>query len=334
MLTTLRLQDFQGYCDTTIAFHPQFNCIIGTGNSGKSSIARALDFLIYNEWDKSWVNYTANYCTVTATLANGIVLIRQKGEGVNKYTIQYPNGKSQKYESIDKTGIPEEISKAWQISPLAVDDKREIKLNLVSQGTGSILKTITSTGRAKLLGQLSGLDVLDSVGSNLALDRKRLITSSKLKEEELLKTENQLRQLTTVLSYRASLDQVKDNLTVVHEQCTKLQELRSLSTRMASWKQRHQLVKNELDHYKQLPTFQIPSMEYQLDRLARLRQLQSRITQYKSRHQNLVSRLNTVTQELQHTKVTYVAQLTSSQLCPTCYGPITQECVDKVLSTL
>ena len=122
-IAKVQLKNFQSHKDTFIELSPRFNCIIGAGHSGKSSLVRALGFLFYNDWHNCFARF-GEVAEVIATLENGTVITRIKGEGVNKVIV---NGVV--FENFGST-LPEEVSNALGITPLQIDADQFVKLNV------------------------------------------------------------------------------------------------------------------------------------------------------------------------------------------------------------
>ena len=72
MISRLTLTNFQGHSHTVVDFSKGFNCLVGSTNSGKSSILRALKFALCGEpWDKHFVRDGAEYAEIILEMSNG-----------------------------------------------------------------------------------------------------------------------------------------------------------------------------------------------------------------------------------------------------------------------
>jgi DNA repair protein SbcC/Rad50 len=333
MISTLRLQNFQSHHDSTIELDPHFSCLIGVGNVGKSAIIRALNLLFYNKWDKSWVTLGASYCVITATLVDGITLIRKKGNKVNEYTVVYPDGKTDKYENFG-ISIPSAIQNVLKIFAITLPGGEEIKLNLHSQFDSPLLKSVSPADKAKLFGQLSGLDILDSVSQEVTVDKKQAQSIIRLKEEEFNQISTKLASLSELPQLRQILEDLRSQIETVQTQDLLLQELQKLKQRIVQFKERYNYVSEQLKKYAFIGEFDTESVEQELNTLQQQKALQTRIQNWKGRQAQIQQKLHKVEEELTSTKQSYVDTLQQSGMCPTCKSAITSECLADVIKEL
>lgn len=332
MIASLRLQNFQGHLDSLLEFDPFFNCINGPGHQGKSSVSRALNFLFYNQWDSSWVNFSHLYCTLTLILAEGTTLVRKKGEKINEYTINYPNGTIQKYENFGTT-IPEEIQKVLKVYFVTLPGGDKLKLNASFQFGDPPLIDLSPASKARLFGKLTGLDTLDTIGRELVSDKRQLQTVSKVKEEELNVTKVKQLEYSKYISIRSRLDTLKEQIQMLGEQLHKVQQLRELKERITSWKTRQSTLQ---DRQQQIPsvTLDFTKVEQQVQRLARIHTLKDSIEGFKQRLMRNRQQIDGVGMELDSNKQEYVTYIRQVGVCPTCSTSVTDTCVEKILTEL
>lgn len=290
MIQSLRLINFQGHKDSTLEFDPFFNCIVGVGNAGKSSIIRALNLLLYNYWDKSWVTFGASYCTLVATLHNGTILTRKKGLKINEYSVTYPDNITQKFENFG-TAVPYEIQKVWNIFAVELPGGDKIKLNLHSQFDSSFLQSITSSNKAKLFGKLSGLDILDAVNQDVASDKKQAQTAIKTKEEELLLVQHKLLSFVGLPERRAEINEVGARLEVLQHQTARLQELQNLKQKLSYWETKYLSLTQRLKRYGSIDQVDTGSLESKLVQLQQITDLQNRVNCWKVQHREMTQKV-------------------------------------------
>lgn len=177
-IKSLTLRDFQSHEKSTFNFDKGLNVLVGVSNVGKSSISRALSLILFNAWDKSWVRFGARYCHVGLETSTGVLVVREKGEKVNKYILTLPeDGIPRTFESFG-TVVPEEIQKALNIHATHIDSTDTLNLNFAGQMDALFLLSQTGSYRAKVLGKLSGATYLDHAIHELNLE-KRQVTSKK-----------------------------------------------------------------------------------------------------------------------------------------------------------
>jgi len=169
-LSSLELFSFQSHEHSTIDFDPYFNCIVGKSRAGKSSIVRALGFLLYDIWDDAYIRHGAAYASVKATLSTGHKVERQKGPDINKIIVTDPDGKVRIFE---KFGIhsPPEVKAILQVFPVTIEEGYEINLNLSDQDDPSFLLSETAPMKTKYLNRLTGAHILDTALRSLNKDK-------------------------------------------------------------------------------------------------------------------------------------------------------------------
>lgn len=333
MFKSLELENFQSHTSSILEFDPHFNCIIGMGNHGKTVVIRALNLLLYNQWDSSWVTFGAPHCVVTGTLQSGTKLIRKKGKKINEYIISYPDGKTQKFENFG-TGVPEEVQKLTQVVPVELPSGDKVKLNLHAQFDPSFLQSITSTNKAKLFGKLSGLDVLDTVGQELSLDRRRAQTTANSKGDELVQLSAKLLKFAPLDQCASKVEDLKQQLSLVQHQADRLAALRTLKQKMQSWETRYKVSSSRVGRYAFLDSVDTSKTETSLDQVRQYTELKGRISKWKRSHEQLSQGLSEVNKQIGTKKLLYIDCLKREQICPTCKTQITEECLAEVLSEL
>lgn len=85
MFKKLHLQNFQSHEDTDIELS-KFTCFVGTTNSGKSALFRAVKFLLFDVFEKSFIRWGQKVCTVSGVF-NNVFVSRSRGHDINTLTI-------------------------------------------------------------------------------------------------------------------------------------------------------------------------------------------------------------------------------------------------------
>lgn len=76
----LKIKNFQSHHDTEIEFGPGINVITGTSDAGKTSILRAIMFVLYNNVDAGYQTLNSEFVEVSVYLSNGTVVTRKKNQ--------------------------------------------------------------------------------------------------------------------------------------------------------------------------------------------------------------------------------------------------------------
>lgn len=143
MIKSVKIQNFQSHEDTTINFAPGTTAIIGTSDSGKSAVIRALNWIRTNRpLGTSFINRTANSpCRVELTLdkdGQEVVIVRQKtSKDTGFYEI---NG--ERFKAL-RSDVPEPVLEALSLSDLNVQRQLDQHF-LVLDSPGRVAQVVNS----------------------------------------------------------------------------------------------------------------------------------------------------------------------------------------------
>lgn len=155
MIKSVRIQNFQGHEDTYIEFHPGVNVFIGQSDSGKSSVIRALEWVINNKPDgdafrSDWGGETLVTLEVDD---HKVTRVKGKGERANLYILD-----DQKFKAFNK-GVPDEIQQVININEINWQGQFDSPF-LLSRNAGEV---------ARQLNQVSNLSIIDTAISNASM---------------------------------------------------------------------------------------------------------------------------------------------------------------------
>lgn len=330
---TLILEDFQSHKNTVLDFHSGFNSIVGASNMGKTAITRALAFILYGEWDKSWVRHGAKFSRISLVLNNNTVIIREKGEKVNKYILQIPNQKEQIFENFG-TEIPEDIKNAFKVYKVQVDANEFLNLNFANQLDPLFLLSKTGSFKAKVIGKLSDAHYLDYALRELNKDKRALSSEKTIKESEVLTLKTQLKEFDGLEHERARLEELRGSIASLEAQEERLERLKSLFLRAQSWKAQYT---SACDHEALLGQVSAPSIdpiEALANRVKALSELNKKLTKLTQKESELWITDIKLTENLGEAKANYAKILTEEKVCPTCYSPLSKEQICSVGKSL
>ena len=183
MISSLHITNFQSHKDSQLDFHPGVNVIVGASDSGKTSIIRALRWLIWNrpggeDFRSDWGGET----DVIIEIEDDVKILRRKGKE-NLYTIGR-SAQDHKELKAFKTSVPEEIQKA-----LNIDDT-----NLQKQFDSPFLISSSPGEVAAYFNQIAHLEKIDSSISYVNGKITKLTSRQKLDEETLEEDREKLKQ--------------------------------------------------------------------------------------------------------------------------------------------
>lgn len=224
MLSKLLLQNFQSHRHSELDLDPGVNVIIGSSDSGKTAIIRALRWLITNrplgnEFQSDWGGETF----VTVEIKEGDQITRKQNEKGNDKT--YIINKTEL--TAFGTDVPDDVSKILNID----------EINLQSQLDSPFLLTESPGNVAQHFNKIAKLDKIDTGLQNVQKWIKELSKDIEYKNVQLTEQntelkkyenldkieiavevlENQEKQLTNKQNQRKQLAKLITNIVVIEE---------------------------------------------------------------------------------------------------------------------
>ena len=177
MIKSIRLQNFQAHRDSKISFSPGVNAIIGKTGAGKTSILRALRWVIFNKpaGDALQAHWGGDV-RVEIELDDGTTITRVRTKTQNLYIM---DGKE--FGAIGQ-GVPAEIKAALNIEDLNFRSQMDAPF-LLSQSPGEV---------AQVLNKIVNLDVIDVAQSNIRKKKASIDAELKVKKQDIEKLEAQV----------------------------------------------------------------------------------------------------------------------------------------------
>lgn len=192
MIKSIHLQNFEAHSDLTINFKEGINIIYGKSDCGKSSINRALSWILWNESISGFRKIGTKQTSVKVILNNNIEIERIRSASINRYILRMPDKDELIFDTVAKS-VPEEIQKILQIEPVLIDDEK-IYLNSAPQISLPFLFDKSGTQRMKLFNQLTGNDILDILFSDFNKDILKINRELKETKEHVEKQKIELEQ--------------------------------------------------------------------------------------------------------------------------------------------
>ncbi|KYO65744.1 hypothetical protein ATZ99_13820 [Thermovenabulum gondwanense] len=226
-ILSLEIENFQSHKKTKIEFDDGMTVILGPTDQGKSSIIRALKWVLYNEPRGSdFISVGENFCRVKLTLEDNTQIIREKGVNRNRY-ILIKNGEEMVFEGFGNT-IPQEIYKAHGIPKIKIDKDAISFANLSEQLEGPFLLSENPATRARILGKLAGIHVLDAA---LKITNKELNDynfKEKIVLQKLEELNNRLNEYKDLYEVKYKLDIAKNLIEFLKVKLSSLKNLMSI----------------------------------------------------------------------------------------------------------
>jgi len=154
----LTIENFQSHRKTDLDLHPGVNVIVGSSDSGKSAVLRALNWVARNRpigdsFRSTWGGDTE----VSLQMNCDTTIARERTKSKNQYVIHHPADGAQELKAIGQ-GVPEPVS-----TLLDLDD-----INLQAQMDSPFLLSESSAEVARILNRVASLDSIDRAHSNIS----------------------------------------------------------------------------------------------------------------------------------------------------------------------
>jgi chromosome segregation ATPase len=277
MIKSLKIQNFQSHKLSTLDFAPGVNVIIGSSDSGKTAILRALRWLIWNrpigeEFRSTWGGETVIHLETDTD-----VIDRWKHNYENAYRLN-----TQTDFKAFGTDVPEDIIKALNITEINLQGQLDApfllsnspgevaqhfnkiaKLDKIDAGIQNIQRSIRELGQTiehsfnqiwnqeQELKQFDHLEkfeaeveVLEDMGRKL-INKRNALKELELTCGELQNTNDEIDEYTKILSLEKQVNTIDNNITLHGEKKVELLKLEHFISHIKR-------IKNDIDKGEEL----------------------------------------------------------------------------------
>ncbi|WP_044642790.1 AAA family ATPase [Risungbinella massiliensis] len=256
----LTIENFQSHRFTELTFHPGLNVFVGPSDSGKSAILRALRWVLFNNpRGTEMIRDGANRAQVTLELTDGTKIIRTRGKSINRYTLCRLDQEELVLEGFG-SDVPKEIVDAHGIRPIRLE-KQEIFLQVGSQLEGPFLLSESGGTKAKVIGMISGAQLIDQAIKGTGTDRNQLQTRSRFLEEQKQSYEAKLTPYEPLEKLGEQLDQLEARYQNLVDLESRLQSLREIQRIYGEIKQEQLTEKSKWESLQRVVELEVPVLE-------------------------------------------------------------------------
>lgn len=333
MIKKLILDDFQSHKHSEFDWNPNLNIIVGTSNAGKTSISRAMSLILFNQFDKSWVRVGAKHCKITLVMDSGIIILREKGEKLNRYILKVPTMQDQIFENFGLE-VPGAIKKSLNIFELKIDANDFLNLNMAFQMDELFLLKAPGSYKAKVLGKLSGATYLDYALRELNSEKRSLNQEKNLKGKELEDLKVQHAALSAVSEFRPKIEELETKNAALDAARQRLDTLQSLFKRAQDWKKRYTSETAKESILAQAKAVEIDPVATSVQRLKVLKQLFNWKSDLEGRDNTLISSKKQLDIEFESATIEYVRILDENRMCPVCFTELDSVNMTKIKENL
>jgi DNA repair exonuclease SbcCD ATPase subunit len=218
MIQQLVLRNFQGHRKLVLEFGKRVTSIVGPTDAGKSSVIRALTWVMCNQPDgDEFIHWDAKRAKVTL-LVDDCFIERERGQGENLFTLEAPSGKEPKEFRAFGRDVPPEIQ----------DLLRTNHLNFQLQHEGAFWFSESRGDVSRQLNTIVNLGIIDDALSGIGVQVKQARMKAQIAEGRLVEHKAAIakarfaEEIDAALQEVESASKVKDSTA---EQAARLREL-------------------------------------------------------------------------------------------------------------
>jgi DNA repair exonuclease SbcCD ATPase subunit len=227
-ISRIILENFQSYKYEEIDLKPGLNIILGSSDSGKSAILRAISFVLYNyPKNNTLIHQGTSEVKVTLEFSDGVSVTRIKDElgDKNAYVVSTADGKTITYDKVDKA-IPEEVKKVLNNPP---EDELNGFISYADQFSKMFLVDLSPTDLPRSLSILTGIEILEESAKELMSSYKSLEKQTRTEQNNYVKLLNELNSYSYIEEYSDKLENVTKKLKELNKLEKELSELSKYS---------------------------------------------------------------------------------------------------------
>lgn len=217
MIKSIAMKNFQSHKDTTVIFCDGINAIVGLSDSGKTSILRAIDWVVNNkpsgeEFISSWSDETS----VAITLDNGVVVKRGRTPSDNYYMIN-----DEIFRAFG-VHVPVEIKNVMNMEQINIEKQLDPPF-LLGSSPGEV---------AQILNQIVDLGGIDHAISNIRKEKMKADQEHKTEKTRWEESIEQLRQYDNLPAMEKDVDCIQVTAQHIEDAHRKIKNINKLIRNM------------------------------------------------------------------------------------------------------
>jgi len=276
MIKKIKINNFQKHKELEINLD-KYNLIVGPSSSGKSTIFRALRFLFYGEWDRTFPNDIDKPVEVKITFDNNIEIERKKTAHGEKRLSSYYNtayikegNEIFKFENFGDT-IPQ-IFNIINLKPIPLGNK-QIELNFSNQDDRLFIINESRFVKAKWLGRLYGAHLINNAISLMTKDKRNLIKEQEIKNEEIIEIKTNLKKYENLNDKKELLDYINN----LFERYKKINEIKN---RILKFKEEKKNIEKIVEKYDKIDTYELKQLLFKYKFIKKMKDINNKIKEY------------------------------------------------------
>lgn len=208
MITTVAIQGFQSIAKAQL-FFGNFNCIVGSSDSGKSAFMRAVLAIVEARRGHDFITVGKDNANVLISFADGVTAAWRKTKTTGKYVLQKADGTKLEFTKYGAS-CPAEVTEVLQLGRVVIDDQVSFNPNFITQFDPLFLITERGSAAARILSTVTN-------ANNLLLAVREANTRATRSQGELTIYERDLAELDRQAEQFDGLDDEGERLLVIGE---------------------------------------------------------------------------------------------------------------------
>lgn len=253
------IENFQSHERSEFRFAPGLNVIIGPSDNGKSAVLRAIRWALYNEpRGTDFVRSGTRECRVTVTMSDGTEIVRELqvrpsgGAARSRYIVRVPGEEQQLFEGFG-TEVPAEVVRAHGMPQVLLDTDKRVVLSFGSQLEGPFLMAETGSLRARAIGRLLGVHVVDAAMRNTQKDLRTVKGEVGRLEQQLERYDQELTQYDDIPEQELRLERAEALLAAAEAAQRRLQRLEQVRADLDRAEREEIMVGAQLGRLEEIP---------------------------------------------------------------------------------
>lgn len=232
LIKKITLKNFQAHKALTLDL-AEFTAITGPSSAGKSAVLRALAWLFYGDWDKTYPNDPELDTAVAIQLENGTIWGRFRKGNRNWAMCRRPGEKPLTYQDFGELvpGLLEEIN----VRPIKIGTSK-VNLNFSMQDDPIFMVHESKPAKAQWIGRLYGAHIVNMMLRLMAKDKRAIESDKKTAEDE----ETRLR---SELSAYEGLEEKAQELSSIGNLINLLDSLKDCQDMLSDIMRSHEIIK-------------------------------------------------------------------------------------------
>lgn len=320
LIQSVRIQNYQSLEDTTVELGT-LTVILGPNDMGKSAFFRAVKAAAEAAAGSDFISYGHSKARVTIVFDGGRSLVWEKGDRVNRYVLDGVT-----FEKVGRQP-PDEVAAALGLGSVVFDQNLELNLNFADQEDPPFLVPfpggLSSSHVAKVLGDLTNLNLLYRAVALAENTRRRHEVDAKSHESELAQLENALALLDQPIEL-AELEALEGDLISVKEQDVALSRYVYARNERESFRSLYSELTEQMvaDELAAVPDEVLTEAEALLDCALRLREAKAELTEKSTAQALLEGSLEDYEDEVREAELSLEEFKSTNKVCPLCEQPL------------